>query len=145
MLSTILNTLQESTADEIVKKADVSQDQLPGIFNTIGDVAQDKIGGQLSAGNISGLMSLFSNNANNSQANGIQSMVTSAISSGLSEKLGLSSSQVTAITSIVVPKLISLITSKNSETPADDPSPLADIFGGGSLGNAAKGVLGNLF
>jgi uncharacterized protein YidB (DUF937 family) len=144
MLSDILNAVKSSTAGELISKAGISQDQIDGVFDTIGDVTKDKVGGQLASGNLDGLMSLFSKGANNGAADGIQSALTSGIATQLADKFGFSEQTVSTISAIVVPKLISMITSKNSETPDDDPSPLTSMFGG-NIADKAKDALGGLF
>ena len=67
-----------------------------------------------------------------------------SITSGLMEKMGMSSSIAKMVSGLVVPKLVSMITDKNSATPDDDASPIQDLLGG-NLGGLAGKALGGLF
>lgn len=145
MFSNILNSLKESVSGELVEKAGVSEDQLPQIFDEIGNVTTEKLGGEIASGNIGSLMNLFSNSDNSSDANGIQSSLTSGIVSSLAGKFGIDQSKATSIANIVIPKLMALITDKNNETPDDDPSFLSGLLGGGDFMGKAKNALGGMF
>ena len=146
MIDEILKMLKNEVGSQIVEKADIPADKIDGIMNVIGDSAKSEVVSQLTSGNLSTMMNLFSNNENSHGANDLQSRIQNNIISGLIQKLGLSESIANTISNIAVPALIGLITKKNNETPDDDPSPLNDIFGN-VLGNNKKGgnILGNLF
>lgn len=148
MLSTIISSLKDNVSGELIEKAGVSQDQLPKIFDQIGSVAQEKLGGELASGNIGSLMNLFSNNSNSSSADGIQTALTSGIVSKLAGNFGIDKNQAASIANIVIPKLLGMITNKNSETPDSDSSFLSNMLGGGDasdLMGKAKDALGGFF
>ena len=148
MFSNILSSLKDNISGELMEKAGVTQDQLPKIFEQIGEVAKEKLGGEIASGNIGSLMNLFSKSDNTSSANGIQASITSGIVSRLAGKFGIDQNQATSIANIVIPKLMSLITSKNSETPDSDSSFLSGMLGGGDssdLMGKAKDALGGFF
>ncbi len=146
MIDSILKTLKQEVGGKILGETNLPTDKLDGVFNVVGESAKSEVVSQLSSGNLSSLTSLFSNNANSSGANQLQSNLQTSIVSGLIKKLGLSDGMANTISQIVVPALINLVTKKNSQTPDDDPSPITDIFGSitgdkGGLG----GMVGNLF
>ena len=144
MLSSIIDSLKGLVGPEIISKTGLSEDQLPQVMDVVADASKKVMGSQIASGNMSSLMNLFSSDSNSESANGIQNDLTNQIVSGLAQKLGLNESIANAVSAIVVPKLISMITSKNSETPEDDDSPIADLFGGNLMDQAKKG-LGSLF
>ena len=50
------------------------------------------------------------------------------------------------VASAIIPKILSMITNKNEETPASDTSSIASMFGGtDDIMDKAKGMLGGLF
>lgn len=145
MLSNILSSLKDNVSGDLVEKAGVSKDQLPEIFDQIGNVTKDKLGAEVSSGNMDSLMSLFGKNDNTAGAGGIQDSLTSGIVSRLASKVGIDSTKATMIANLVVPKLIELISSKGS-----DSSVLTDMLGGGGdkdggIMGKAKDTLGGLF
>lgn len=143
MLSNILSTLKDNVSGELVEKVGISKDQLPQIFDQIGDVAKDKLGGEAASGNMSSLMNLFSKKDKAGGVGGIQASLTSGIVSSLAGKFGLDEAKATMISTIVVPKLIELVSSKGS-----DSSFLTDMLGGdkaGGIMGKAKDALGGLF
>lgn len=148
MFTNILSSLKDNVSGELIEKAGVTQDQLPKIFDQIGEVTKEQLGGEIASGNIGSLMNLFSNNDNSSSANGIQASITSGIVAKLAGKFGIDQNQATTIANIVIPKLMSLITSKNSETPDSDSSFLSGMLGGGDTSemmDKAKDALGGFF
>ncbi len=147
MFSNILGSLKDSVASELREKAGVSEDQLPQIFDQIGRVTKEKLGGEVASGNLDSVMNLFSNKRNSAGANGIQTSLTSAIVSSLAGKFGIDEAKAKSIANIVIPKLMSMITSKNEETPDSDSSFLSGMVGGGSVDmmGKAKDALGGMF
>jgi uncharacterized protein YidB (DUF937 family) len=147
MLSNILSSLQDGVAGDLISKAGFSQDQIPGVMDVVGDVAKDKLGGELASGNIGSLMNLFSSKANTSAADGIQASLTSGIVTQLSSKLGIDSNMASTAATIIVPKLLDMITSKNNETPDTDTSFLTGMLGGdkSAMMDKAKDALGGFF
>ena len=143
MFSNILSSLKDNLSSELVEKAGVSKDQLPQIFDQIGNVAKEKLGAEAASGNMDSLMNLFSKKDNTTGAGGIQASLTSGIVSSLAGKFGLDNAKASMIANIVVPKLIELISSKGS-----DSSILSDMLGGdktGGIMGKAKDALGGLF
>jgi len=148
MFSSIISSLKDSVSGELIEKAGVSEDRLPQIFDQIGDVTKRKLGGEVASGNLDSLMNLFSKSDNTSSASGIKSSLISGIVSSLTGKFGIDQAKATSIANIVVPKLISLVTNKNSETPDSDSSFLGGMLGGGdssAMMGKAKDTLGGFF
>lgn len=145
MIEQIMQTLKSEVGGQVLKQTNIPSGKVDKVFSIIGDVAKKEVTGQMLSGNLSDVMNLFSNKANNSGANLLQSNITKGVIANLTKKLGLSPEISNTIANVAIPALINLITQKNNTTPEDDPSPLKDIFGGsnkGLLGGIAKGILG---
>lgn len=145
MLENLLSSLKSEIGDQIAGKTQLPPDKLDNVFSVIGDETKRQVSQQMSGDGISGVMNLFSRQPNSPKADQLQSNISLGIVGGLMSKLGLSKDVSENIAQIAVPKLVSMITNKNSTTPDDDPSPLHDLFGegiGSGLGEAAKGVIG---
>ena len=149
MLEQLLNSLKSEIGGNLTSHAGLSEGQLDKVISTIGNVAQNEVGGQITSGNLSHLMNLFSDQPNTDAANQIQSNIHSNVISELTGKLGISPEISRKIAVVALPALIGMITKKNNSTPADDPSPLTELFGGagagGLLGSVSKNLLGGLF
>jgi len=142
MIEQLLKTIKSDVGSQILEKTNLPPDKLNGIFSVIGDVTKKEVTNQMMSGDLSTVMNLFSNKANNASANRLQSGITSGVTGNLTKKLGLSPAISKMIAAIAIPAIIQLITKKNSETPDDDPSPLQEIFKkSGGLG----GILGKIF
>jgi hypothetical protein len=144
-----LNSLKTQIGGHLTSQADLPAEQLDDVISSIGGVAQKEIAGQMTSGNVSNLMNLFSDKPNTDGANRIQSNIHSNILSELTGKLGISPEISGKIAAVALPALMSLITKRNNTTPEDDPSPLTELFGGagagGLLGGASKNFLSGLF
>lgn len=147
MLEQILNSLKSEVGGQLSSQANLPAGSIDKVFSVIGDVTKKEVTGQMLGGNLSNVMSLFSNKPNSGGANILQSNISSGVIADLTSKLGLSPEISKTVASIAIPALIKIITSKNSTTPDDDPTPLNEIFGGVSksgLGGIARGLLGGL-
>ena len=149
MLEQLLNSLKTEIGGHLSSQADLPAEQLDDVISSIGGVAQKEVAGQMTSGNLSNLMNLFSDKPNNDGANRIQSNIHSNILSDLTGRLGISPEISGRIAAVALPALIGMITRKNNATPEDDPSPLTELFGGsgagGLLGGVSKNLLGGLF
>ena len=143
MLDTIIKSLASETGQDLVSKIGVPTDKLDDLFKVTGEVAQDEVANQVSKGGLDTVMNLFSNNANNSFADGLQNNLVNNLVSGFISKLGLSKELSNKAARFIVPTLIGLITKENDKTPSNDSSPLSNIFSlgdkGGGLENMVKG------
>ncbi len=142
MIDAIMNQLKQQVGGELQQKENVSGAELNGIFEVVKEQATGKIGENLLDQGLDGVMSLFSKNDNNKQADSLQASITGGIVDSLQKKLGFSGAKATGIVAIIMPYLLRLLTEKNSETPDDDPSPIKDILGGslGSIGDKLGGL-----
>ncbi|GAA4814491.1 hypothetical protein GCM10011365_03650 [Marinicella pacifica] len=142
MIDGIMNQLKQQVGGELQQKENVSGAELNGIFEVVKEQATGKIGENLLDQGLDGVMSLFSKNDNNKQADSLQASITGGIVDSLQKKLGFSGAKATGIVAIIMPYLLRLLTEKNSETPDDDPSPIKDILGGslGSIGDKLGGL-----
>ncbi|MFV0543171.1 MAG: hypothetical protein ACK5L8_05695 [Marinicella pacifica] len=142
MIDAIMNQLKQQVGGELQQNENVSGAELNGIFEVVKEQATGKIGENLLDQGLDGVMSLFSKNDNNKQADSLQASITGGIVDSLQKKLGFSGAKATGIVAIIMPYLLQLLTEKNSETPDDDPSPIKDILGGslGSIGDKLGGL-----
>jgi hypothetical protein len=149
MLEQLLNTLKSEIGGNLTSQANLPAEHVDNVISAIGGVAHREIAGQMTSGNLSHLMSLFSDKPNSEGANQIQSKIHSGVLSELTGNLGISPEISGKIAAVALPALIALITKKNNTTPDDDPSPLAELFGGtgagGLMGGVSKILPGGLF
>lgn len=142
MLDLILNGLKEQVGGDLQQKAGVSSNMMDDILKITGSVATKEVSKQMLSGNLDAVMNLFSNQANNAQANSLQDNIVNGMVSNFVQKLGLNKQTATTVTSIIIPVLMNMITKKNAETPDNDPSPLNDLFN--PKGQGGKDLLGGL-
>ena len=142
MIDAIMNQLKQQVGSELQQKEQVNASELNGIFDVVKEQTAEKVGENMLDQGLEGVMSLFSNNDNNKEADSLQASITGGIVDSLQKKLGFSGSKATGIVSIIMPYLLQLLTDKNAETPDDDPSPIKDILGGsmGSIGDKLGGL-----
>ncbi len=145
MLDQLFSGLKEQLGSQITKEAGVDDSKLDGIMSVVGDVTKNEVTKELTGGGVSGLMNLFSNSSNNSAANSIQNNITSGIVEGLMNKVGIEGQTAKMVANTAVPIVMNLITKENSKTPEDDPSPIANLFGGGDSGSLLGGIADKLF
>lgn len=142
MIDAIMNQLKQQVGSKLQQKEQVNASELNGIFDVVKEQTAEKVGENMLDQGLEGVMSLFSNNDNNKEADSLQASITGGIVDSLQKKLGFSGSKATGIVSIIMPYLLQLLTDKNAETPDDDPSPIKDILGGsmGSIGDKLGGL-----
>ncbi len=145
MIEELIGNLKTELSGKLKSETDVPSDKMDGIFSVLGDAVKGTAAQELMGGNLSGLMSLFSDKPNDDHANNIESKMSSNIITELMDKVGISSAQAKSIAAIALPFLIKMITNKKNDSSKDDSSILTDIFGGstkGGLGGIAKDILG---
>jgi hypothetical protein len=146
MIDAILSQLKNQVAGELKSKANMSEEEVDKVVQATGKAADEEIGNSLSAGNLSTLMNLFSSQSNSSSANSLQNTLETTLTQKIVEYVGVDQSKAQMIAGIVLPQIMNLITNRNEQTPADDSSPLMDMFYdviGGGKGNGG-GLLGGL-
>jgi hypothetical protein len=147
MLEQLISFLKSEVGDQIMSQTNLPEGHLDQIFSIIGDVTKKAVTGHILQGKLSEVMNLFSDTPNTDGANQLQSKISSGVVSDLSSKLGLSPEISNNIASVALPGLISMITNHNNSTPADDASPLHELFetaGNGGILGTAKSLLGGL-
>lgn len=146
MIDSIIGQLKDEVAGSLKEKAGVDDSQVNGIMDVVKNVAGEKIGKEMLSGNLSDVLNLFSDKANSSGANSLQTSITSGVVNALADKLGMSKDKAEMVTNMVIPALMKFVTKKNSETSDDDASPLTEMFGGsdklGGLGKKLGGLFG---
>ena len=145
MIEELIGSLKTELSGKINSETDVPSDKMDGIFSVLGDAVKGTAAKELMGGNLSGLMSLFSDQPNDDQANNIESKMSSNIVTDLMNKVGVSPAQAQNIVAIALPFIIKMITNKKNESSKDDSSILTELLGGGAkggLGGMAKDILG---
>ncbi len=147
MIDSILSQLKDQVSGELKTKGGLKDEEVNQVMNVFGDAASQEVGQKLKSGDISTLMNLFSHQSNNSQANSLQNSISQTVIQQLTSRLGMEKGQATMITNLVLPQLMNLISNKNEQTPANDSSPILDMFGdvlGGGSSKKGGGLLGGL-
>ncbi|MGB0885763.1 MAG: DUF937 domain-containing protein [Chitinophagales bacterium] len=144
MLEQLLQGLQGQVGKEVQEKAGVDSDMMSQIMQLAGGVATKEVGKEMMSGGLDTVMNLFSNNSNSSNANSLQTNITTGVVNSLVEKLGFDQGKASMITAIVIPAIMNLVTQKNNETPETDSSPLNSLFGGKEGGGIADMIGGFL-
>lgn len=148
MLEQLLSGLQNDALGAIDSHPDVPNDKLGDIMDLIGGVTKEHVAKEATnSGGLGNLMNLFSDSDNNSSANSLQSNITNSVVEGLMSKVGLNGAGAKAAASLILPMVLKKITSQNNQTPANDSSPIMDIFGSILGGGSSKGgsdMLGTL-
>jgi hypothetical protein len=144
MIEELIGKLKSELGEQLTSKANIPAGNVDGVFSVVGDVVKKEATKEMLGGNVSNLMSLFSDMSNDAGANQIQSNMASGIVSQLMSKLGISQEQSKMVTEMVLPALIVMV-SKKTGGSKDATSVLTELFGGGDkggLGGLAKGLLG---
>lgn len=144
MLDMILKGLKDQVGDELQQKAGVNQNMLDDILKITGNVATKEVSKEMLGGNLDAVMNLFSSAENNPQASSLQNNIMQGMVGNFVNQLGLKKETANMITSIIIPALMNMITQKNAQTPANDASPLQDLFDLGGQGgeNPLGGLIG---
>jgi len=152
MLEELLSGLKNDALGTINNHPDIPNEKLDDIMDVIGNVTKEHVAKEsTNSGGLDNLMNLFSDNENNQQANSLQNNMMNSVIDGLMKKTGLGKSGASAAASAILPMVLKSVTEKNSSTPANDASPLADIFGSvlsagkDSADSSLLGGLGKLF
>jgi len=146
MIDAILSQLKNQITGELKSKANLNDEEVDKVVQATGKAADEEIGKSLSIGNVSTLMNLFSSQSNNSSANSLQNTLQNTLTDKIVQYVGVDKSKAQMISGIVLPQIMNLITNKNEQTPADDSSPLMDMFSDALGGGKSKGggLLGGL-
>lgn len=144
MLDMILKGLKDQVGEELQQKAGVNQNMLDDILKITGNVATKEVSKEMLGGNLDAVMNLFSSAENNPQASSLQNNIMQGMVGNFVNQLGLKKETANMITSIIIPALMNMITQKNAQTPANDASPLQDLFDLGGQGgeNPLGGLIG---
>lgn len=144
MLDNIINLVKEEALKSITNNADVPADKKDAAIETTTSSIVDGIKNQLSGGNVTDLIGMFTGDskASNSLTDSIQtSVITSLI-----EKVGLNKGVANTIATTVIPAVMSMISKKNNDSndSFDIGSIIESVSGGkkGGLLDAIGGIFG---
>lgn len=140
MLDSIINLVKKEALGAITNNADVPADKKDAAVETTTSTIVDSLKDQLSSGNISNIVELFSGDSGSSSSftNSIQSSVISA----LTEKVGLNKGIANTIASTVIPAVMGMISKKNNDS--NDSFSIESLVKSVSGGNNGGGILGSL-
>ncbi len=147
MIEQLLSGLKDEALGAINDHQDIPNSKLDSILDVIGSVTKNEVAKETSNSGLGNIMNLFSDDDNNEGANSLQGNIMENVISGLTKKSGLGEGAAKMAASVILPMLLKKITQKNNSTPADDSSPIMDIFGaltGGGSGGGIMGTLGKL-
>lgn len=146
MLDQILNLVKDQAANVITNNSQVPEEKKDAAVETTTHAIADGLKNQLSAGNISNIMSLFGSGSGSSNA--LSGSLQNSVVTALAEKVGLNKTVATTIAATVVPALINLISKKHND-PNDSfdlGSVLSSFTGGdGKKGGGLMDMIGGLF
>lgn len=144
MLDNIINLVKEEALKSITNNADVPAEKKEAAVETTASSIVDGIKSQLSGGNVSDLIGMFTggSKANSSLTDSIQTSVISA----LVEKVGLSKGVANTIATTVIPAVMAMISKKNNDSSDsfDIGSIIESVSGDkkGGLLDAIGGIFG---
>ncbi|MEO0403782.1 MAG: hypothetical protein AAF193_02825 [Bacteroidota bacterium] len=150
MLDQLLSAAKGQIGD-VLSDQGIGTDKIDDIAGISQDAVKEGVMEQVSAGNLDGIMSLFSGKEEANSGNPIVSSMISSFAGMATEKLGLDGGKAGGIASAVIPMIVGLIQSKMSGEGSGDTSDLLSSLGldSGGLMDKAKdllgGGLGNLF
>lgn len=145
MLDSILGGLKDQIPTDLLEKVGLDSSKAGDIANLAGESAKEVMSKQIASGAMDTVMNLFSKKENTSSENSLQSALTSNFVGKLGSKLGLSEGMANTVAGAIIPKILSIITNKNEETPSSDTSSIMSMFGGtDGIMDKAKGMLGGL-
>ncbi|MEN8120511.1 MAG: hypothetical protein ABFS35_09205 [Bacteroidota bacterium] len=144
MIEQLLSGITNQALGAINDHDDIPNNQIGSILEVIGSVTKNEVAKESASSGLGNIMNLFSDDDNNSGANSLQGNIMNSVISGLTEKSGLSSSAAKVAATTLLPMVLKQITSKNNATPANDSSPIAEIFGALAGGGSKGGILGGL-
>ncbi len=155
MLDSMLNGLKDQIPTELLSQVGLDSSKAEVVANLAGESAKEVVGKTMASGAMDTVMNLFSKGENTSSANSLQgTLMNNFVGKLVSSKLGLDQGKANMLASVIVPKLVEMITGKNEETDANDASGLMSMFGGADgamdtakdmLGDKAKDMLGGFF
>ncbi|NQX91392.1 MAG: hypothetical protein HRT74_04520 [Flavobacteriales bacterium] len=150
MLDQLLSAAKGQLGD-VLSGQGIGADKIDDIAGISQDAVKEGVMEQVSAGNLDGIMSLFSGKEEASTSNPIVGSMISSFAGMAAEKLGFDSEKAGGIASTVIPMVVGLIQSKMSGEGSGDTSDLLSSLGldSGGIMDKAKdllgGGLGNLF
>ncbi len=156
MFDQILSTLQKEAAPALMSKLGLNEQQASGSVSAAADSVKEVLGSGKGFG-LDDVLSLFSNNANTSGANGILSKVGDALHGKLTNQVGLDAGKAGSVKDMVLPMITNLVSQHVGgdggklgsliQGMGGDAEGLLKQLGGnaGGLADAAKGMLGKLF
>lgn len=144
MLEQIISTLKSQAAPELMSKLGLNEDQAHGSIHAAADSVKEVIGGGDGFG-MDDALNLFSQAKNNAGADGILSNIGGVLSNKLTGQVGLNAQQAGGVQNMLLPMITNLISGHVGGNAGNLQSLLASFTGGGGIGAAAQGILGNLF
>ena len=133
MIEQLLEQVKGGSLNDIMSKFGLDQNKAEGILNEAGGSTKEVMTDKVKSGGLDTVMSLFSSNANGDKENGMLANLQDNFVNKISTKFGIDNATAKNIADSVIPKITSMITKKNEETPATDTSSILSMFGGDSL------------
>jgi uncharacterized protein YidB (DUF937 family) len=133
MIDQLLENVKGGAMGDIMSKFGLDEGKAKGIMDLAGGSTKEVMTEKVKSGGLDTVMNLFSNKENGSSENGVMSSVQDNFVTKITSQLGIDPSIAKNIADTVLPKITSMITSKNEETPSSDSSSILSMFGGDSM------------
>lgn len=139
MFDQLLSSLKDQAVPELISKFGLDPKQADGSVKAAADSVQQAISGGDGFG-LDDVVNLFSSAKNTAGADSLLNNIGGLLKGKLTSEVGLGADKAGGITDMLLPMIMQLM-SKDSK----GLQGLLGNLGGGDLGKAAKGLLGNLF
>ncbi len=124
MIESLLGTLKSQVGEQLTSKTKLPASNLDDVFSVIGNVVKKETTKQLTGGNLSNILGLFSDKTNSKTSKQLGVNLNTGVVSDLISKLGISPKLAKEIAAIAIPSLIALIT-KSTKPAASTKSTKA--------------------
>ena len=143
MLDNIINELKGAIGNDVQQRAGLGPAKADKAIELAGQSAKEVAEDEVRKGNVQGLMSLMQNKEGISHGNPIVSKIGANLVAKLVEQLGLTPQVAKQVEGVVVPLMVSFISSRFQNSKGG-MGGLGSILGGGGSGGLG-GMLGGLF
>lgn len=144
MVENILSLVKDQVVKSIAGKVDIPSDKKQQAIDTTASSVLDGLKQQASAGDITDIISMFSDKSGSSLINSwLSKGVESTVVAALTSKVGLNKSTATTLAGVVVPAVLNMFLKKandNSDSSFDVGSLIGMLTGGSSSGGSSDTV-----
>lgn len=129
MIESLLGTLKSQVGEQLTSKTKLPASNLDDVFSVIGNVVKKETTKQLTGGNLSNILGLFSDKTNSKTSKQLGANLNTGVVSDLISKMGISPKLAKEIAAIAIPPLIALITKKTASPKSTKTTTAAKTKG----------------